>query len=294
MPSSLLDGLVAYYPFDEGSGTIARDISGNGKHATLYNSPTWTTGLIDGALSFNGTNQYAISPVVPKSIFTFVHWVKYHSFVNGSLIAQLCGSNGTGAFSTFQCGSYSYSTGQTIATLGRNSTAGSFDYVSTSGTWICQALTMQTPLFNVPGDNFGVTYSYINGQLINSFGNGTWVTNNDGPIGIGAFNDVNSGLSGYMNATICGVAIWYRELTQTELQLLYNNGKGLPYPFGQRHDSKTVGPRVRKQNQKTLNQSQSYLVGDDPAIIQILPSYLAQPSFLDQRIDQFYGGGGLL
>jgi hypothetical protein len=54
-------GLVGYWPFDEGSGTIARDYSGNGNDGTLCNGstcgvqgPTWTTGKVGGALSFDG------------------------------------------------------------------------------------------------------------------------------------------------------------------------------------------------------------------------------------------------
>jgi hypothetical protein len=47
-------GLVGYWKFDEGSGTTANDSSGYGNNGTLYNSPTWTTGKVGGALSFNG------------------------------------------------------------------------------------------------------------------------------------------------------------------------------------------------------------------------------------------------
>jgi hypothetical protein len=52
-----LDG-VSFYPFDEGSGTVARDAAG--KHdATLVNGPAWTAGHSGSALQFNGSNQYA-------------------------------------------------------------------------------------------------------------------------------------------------------------------------------------------------------------------------------------------
>jgi hypothetical protein len=37
------DGLVGYWKFDEGSGEIAKDSSGNGNDGTLVNGPTWTT-----------------------------------------------------------------------------------------------------------------------------------------------------------------------------------------------------------------------------------------------------------
>ncbi|HZB34248.1 MAG TPA: LamG-like jellyroll fold domain-containing protein [Streptosporangiaceae bacterium] len=52
-----LDG-VAFYAFDEGSGTVARD--GVGAHdATLVGGPAWTPGHAGSALRFNGSNQYA-------------------------------------------------------------------------------------------------------------------------------------------------------------------------------------------------------------------------------------------
>lgn len=37
----LASALVAYWPFNEGSGSEAHDLSGNGNHATFVGSPTW-------------------------------------------------------------------------------------------------------------------------------------------------------------------------------------------------------------------------------------------------------------
>ena len=39
---------------DETSGIVAYDSSGNGHDGNLTNGPTWTTGKIGGALSFDG------------------------------------------------------------------------------------------------------------------------------------------------------------------------------------------------------------------------------------------------
>jgi len=50
--------LVGYWKFDEGSGTTANDSSGYGNNGTLYNGPTWTSGKVGGALSFDGVNDY--------------------------------------------------------------------------------------------------------------------------------------------------------------------------------------------------------------------------------------------
>ncbi len=41
IPSYAAGDLVAWYKFDETSGTTAADSSGNGKDATLVNGPTW-------------------------------------------------------------------------------------------------------------------------------------------------------------------------------------------------------------------------------------------------------------
>src|SRR5690242_12076043 len=49
-------GLVAAYAFDEASGTVLHDGSGNGHDGTVSGA-TWTGGHDGGALSFNGSNS---------------------------------------------------------------------------------------------------------------------------------------------------------------------------------------------------------------------------------------------
>ena len=49
-------GLAAAYGFNEGSGTVVNDVSGNGNNGTISGA-TWTTsGKYGNALNFNGTN----------------------------------------------------------------------------------------------------------------------------------------------------------------------------------------------------------------------------------------------
>ena len=70
--------LVAYYPLDEGSGTVAKDFSGNGNDGNLVNGPTWVDGKYGKALSFDGVDDYVEVPdslsLNPKSI-TIEFWV---------------------------------------------------------------------------------------------------------------------------------------------------------------------------------------------------------------------------
>lgn len=49
---------VGSWSFEEGGGTVAADSSGNNNNGTLKNGPTWTTGQVGGALSFDGVNDY--------------------------------------------------------------------------------------------------------------------------------------------------------------------------------------------------------------------------------------------
>jgi len=77
--STNVPGLVAYWNFDEGSGTIAADSSGNGNNGTLVNGPSWTNGIKGKALLFDGVDD---NVTVPNSnslnlanSFTLSAWV---------------------------------------------------------------------------------------------------------------------------------------------------------------------------------------------------------------------------
>lgn len=52
---------VGYWKFDERSGNIAYDSSGNGNYGTIYGA-TWTTGRLGAALSFDGNGDYVEIP----------------------------------------------------------------------------------------------------------------------------------------------------------------------------------------------------------------------------------------
>jgi hypothetical protein len=92
---ALLNGLVGWWKFDEGSGTVAYDSSGNGNNGNLTNGPTWTDGKVGGALSFDGVNDYVNVPSI-QSVngggVTFAVWIKpthfdsidYPSIISGA------------------------------------------------------------------------------------------------------------------------------------------------------------------------------------------------------------------
>ncbi len=55
--------LVGWWKLDETSGNIAADSSGMGNNGIVYGAPQWITGRINGALDFDGTNNYVDLPI---------------------------------------------------------------------------------------------------------------------------------------------------------------------------------------------------------------------------------------
>jgi hypothetical protein len=76
-------GLVAYWPFDEGSGTVAMDVSGNGHNGFLVNGPQWSG---QSMLSFDGANDHvdAGNFDVSGGAITLAAWIKAVSLSNCS------------------------------------------------------------------------------------------------------------------------------------------------------------------------------------------------------------------
>jgi len=93
-----LAGLFAYWKLDDGSGAIAVDASGNGHTGTLVNmntSTAWIAGKVNGALRFDGVNDYVrIGNVSPTGGITVSAWVNPSSIgVDRQIVSK--GFNGT-------------------------------------------------------------------------------------------------------------------------------------------------------------------------------------------------------
>ncbi|MCP4607948.1 MAG: hypothetical protein GY845_04460 [Planctomycetes bacterium] len=56
--------LVVHWALDEGSGSVAHDLSGNGNDGTLNGEPRWATGKTGGGLECDGTDDYVEIPRV--------------------------------------------------------------------------------------------------------------------------------------------------------------------------------------------------------------------------------------
>jgi len=91
--------LVAWWRFDEGSGTTAVDSSGNGNDGTLEGGAQWVAGQLGGALGFNGSNARVVAPNIPfnNRSFTIVMWVNAVLYTGEQVVFStgLTGSNNT-------------------------------------------------------------------------------------------------------------------------------------------------------------------------------------------------------
>jgi hypothetical protein len=85
--------LVAYWALNEGSGTVATDLSENGYDGTLTGGVTWTDGIYQNALHFNGSNAYVeTGRNILNGVegFTLAGWV---SASNVNVYSSLFGQN---------------------------------------------------------------------------------------------------------------------------------------------------------------------------------------------------------
>jgi len=203
--------LVAYWAFNEGSGTVAADLSENGYDGTLNGGATWTDGVYGSALHFNGSGANvgtgkSILNDVPG--FTLAGWV---SASNVNVYSSLFGQNDLIEFG--------FIGGSQLGTwlLGNNwqlvSAAYPFGYPS----WHHVALT---------GDATGVVI-YIDG-LEAARNAGAVSSGRSGftfKIGADVFNATGDPFLGEID----DVWVFSRALKAEEIQLLMKSSGGYPY-----------------------------------------------------------------
>jgi len=98
----LTEGLIGYWNFNEGSGSVAHDSSGNGYNGNIYGA-TWTTGKYGSALEIKDTSYVGdISPSYDDSIttaLTVAAWIKWYgpsSYPHDCIIFDGRGNPGQG------------------------------------------------------------------------------------------------------------------------------------------------------------------------------------------------------
>jgi hypothetical protein len=145
--SSLNVTTNGYYPLQEGAGTVAYDISGNGNNGTItagtYTSdvPTTARKSVGGNMVYNGNFEFAPPTSVPQTSSGWVTGTTSGSSTNNVYGWQFIVNSGTGLSSFFDTstshsGNYSFNSSTTTST--GNSYTGSIKFpVSPSTSYTC-------------------------------------------------------------------------------------------------------------------------------------------------------------
>ena len=211
-------GLVGYWSFDEGGGTVARDASGNNNHGTLTNGPKWTQGKNGTALQFDGKNDYvdcgndaSLNIANEMTIDMWVNVAKVGAPGGyDSIIAKFENNDYRRWYIQARAASY-------FGFYGRNdpgayanpSNIGSFNF----GEWAKLTLVL------VKGVS---TKAYVNGVQTYSGGCENYDLGNNGNLVIGGY--AIPGVLIPFHGQIDEVRIYNRALTEAEVKYHYNRG----------------------------------------------------------------------
>lgn len=218
---SLSVGCVAYWNFNETSGSNLPDIV-RGKHnGTNYGSPNWVSGLIGNALNYsNPTNNY--SKVLDHSdfdtnAFTIQTWINPHSIGGAAsvIVTSVTQANLNGFYLYREIG------GEIKFIFANVTQAYSItsDYSAPQNTWT-------HIVFIYSGTNLTI---YLNGSLQTDFIDVTNLTVPYAPVSNMSFGIFDYDLSADYDGQMDEVGFWNRSLNSSEITQLYNNHLGISY-----------------------------------------------------------------
>ncbi len=196
--NGVASGPILHLKFDESSGSVAADSSGNNHSAALANGPTFVAGKIGNALNLDGTNDYGsigdldVSPALSVSI-----WIKQPTALSGWGSAFMkrytYGFEVNGSTMYFGVGNGS-AWSRTIAT----------------------SVTLNQWQHFVGVYNGSTVTLYKDGVQIGAAQPGT-MTNSDLPLLVGSW----TGSTQFFRGAIDDVRLFNRALTSSEVQALY-------------------------------------------------------------------------
>jgi hypothetical protein len=214
------DGLVGHWNFNEGTGIIVHDSSGNGNNGTIVGDSQWVNGVEGTGLLFNGDDIVAIpdNSVLNPSQITLCCWVKLNRLAYG---------NG-----------YQWNQSQFMICKGGDRTPGAY--------FLCQGGTDPSSLFVALqiGEGWNGNYVegyfpletdhwyfvtgtydgdimkiYLDGVILASKDVGNISVGNDSPLYF-SYNDV-SGYPYYLDGVLDEERVYNKALSEEEIELLY-------------------------------------------------------------------------
>ncbi|HUJ71319.1 MAG TPA: putative Ig domain-containing protein [Verrucomicrobiae bacterium] len=226
--ASETDGLIDWWKFDQTSGTIATDSAGTAS-GTLSNfaftaTSGWTTGIIGGALAFDGVDDFVhldSSQLNLTNNFSVSAWLRPHDAINGACSYLSVRSRYASSGFNFEINKTGLQlTGQTTAGW---QIIGFYGGQFHNDTWYHVVVVYDKSTIKV----------YINGVAITAdFGadpnlGGDFIMDPTASSKIGAEN-ANSDLGYVFNGLIDDLRIYNRTLIPAEIQALYQEGDQPP------------------------------------------------------------------
>jgi hypothetical protein len=198
-------GLVGWWRFDEGSGSVAGDSSGNGNNGTIYGA-TWVPGKYGDALSFDGADDYVQIP--SSSSLNIGNAISVEAWINGTAFS----SNGWN-FIVAKQWAYELAVWEgRLAIRLQFANNGDRYYFGSSlnvGQWYYLVMTYDGSAFK----------GYINGQLNLNIPISDTIAINTNPLQIGAESSL-----ALFNGVIDEVHIYNRALSAAEIQADFQKG----------------------------------------------------------------------
>ena len=231
---------VVWYKFDETSGTVASDSSGNGKNGTVTGG-TWVAGKIANAVNLSGSTQYVSAPagvVSTLNDFSIATWVKVTTNSTWARIFDFGANSNTYMFLAPTAGS-------TIRFA-----------ITTSGNGAEQIINGTSALSTGVWHHVAVTHIgntgtlYVDGAVVGTNSNMTLRPSSMGStpnnyIGKSQFADP------YLNGQVDDFRIYNRGLSGAEVQSLFNgttNPTNTPTRTPTRTPTPTIGPSPTPTN----------------------------------------------
>ncbi|MCY3414051.1 MAG: fibronectin type III domain-containing protein [Candidatus Heimdallarchaeota archaeon] len=238
--------LWAYYDFNEGSGSVLTDISGNNPDGSHIGNPAYVTGIDGTALKFDGIDDWINTNAnfLKTGSQTISAWFKPEVDAYGYILYQRSNSNNAMAFTMIndvgnQYRMYYYDSVGTI----RQS-----PYVGTSPQWYHMVI--------VKDSETGYGYFYMNGELLSQepYDGGYYTVN-----GIVESMWIGGSAAGAkLDGTIDEIRIYNKSLSATQVSDLYNL-HALP--------ADTIYPEISSPADFSINEGQTgqtvaWTVGD--------------------------------
>ena len=212
--SSAVDpkNVAAVWLFDEGSGNVATDSSGNGNDGEFIGDPEWCDGVFDKALEFDGTNDVIEVPhsreLAITDEITITVWVKFFEFKDCGIISRSIDGGGDGDYFISQgcCAPGEKKVMFSISGLGSAAKGGDLK----DDEW-----------YHVAGTYDGAEVrTYVDGEVAGKAGRGGAIPDSNWPVLIGSY----AGHGYKFHGILDDIAIFNAALEEDDIVKIMNEG----------------------------------------------------------------------